>query len=154
MNAEQSYLYSDWIEPWPAGLRRRKPDGFWDSIELEVQVAESCEDARWGCLERDRDDFGRWRAQQLDLTTHEYRWPLRIVEQEVMRLAAETTDRFGYDFCRRFVAAVLRKDFADSEHAGLMANVECRFGRKGLLLFGGWLAVHYAAYDQWRERSA
>jgi hypothetical protein len=146
----QHHFNPGWIAPWPAGMRRRKLDDFWDSLELDIQLSG---DFRWVCLERDRDDFERWRAPRIDFRSYGRKRPLREVEREVMRLAAETVDRFGYDFCQRFIDAVLA-DKDDGEHGWLIANVERRFGRKGLLLFGGWLSVHITGRDQWLGSSS
>jgi hypothetical protein len=155
MSADQTH--GPWIEPWPVHLPTRaghpREQGIRDDLEQDVVINEMCADERWGVLERDRADYERCRALALDLATHAERGTLRFVEPELMRLAAETIDRFGYDHGRSFVQAVLDGDDVDSEHASVIANVRGRFSQRGLLAFAGWLTVHIAADEMWRSRT-
>lgn len=128
--------------PWPLMYRDETNDDPYTSAGLagELEHLELRGEAVWRCHELDRSDAeGR---PEFAATMSNIQW-----------FVAETIDRFGYDYARRFVAAVLADDWDSDEHASLIANVTRRFGKRGLYVFAGFLAVHYTADEQWRGRS-
>lgn len=128
--------------PWPLMARRAGDNPYTDEpLAFHVEHYELRSQENWRCHENDRADA-------------EVRPATAPALRELLAFTSETVERFGYNYARSFVAAVLNDDMHDEQHAALMANVQRRFGRRGLLLFAGFLTVHYDAHDRWMGRSS
>lgn len=77
-----------------------------------------------------------------------------LTAREAARATDEFIRRWGYDQAKVFIRLVLDGEVGTEAQSftSVATSLRCRFGRRGLFGFAGFLSAYTTAHDVWRDR--